>query len=287
MKLVVVGATGLVGRACLSRLQQDYQVDAVASDASHGTQLMIDQRQYQVQGISRYDFAKANVVFLCVRAQVARDLYERLKLSAITIIDNSSAFRGIESVPLVVPEITPLEEYRSHQLISSPNCIAVPVSLVLRLFENITDIVITTFQSLSGAGQLAIDQKYRYTNQIIPYIGDIDVTGQCSEEQKVIAEVRKLVGYSVSVLCTRVPIDHVHHMHISFRHPKLRQNQLMKILEQVPYISLDASKVQSSMKVTVSRAMINDGRVSLWVSSDNLHRGAAGNMVALMKQILK
>ncbi|MDC3180861.1 Asd/ArgC dimerization domain-containing protein [Gammaproteobacteria bacterium] len=284
MKLAVVGATGLVGRACIQLLQDQYDLDAIASDASHGNKLKIQNYEYQVYGTSTYDFSQVDFAFLCVSNQVAKQIVLQMG-DETTVIDNSSAFRGEPGVPLVVASLAHKIDYLDTKLIASPNCIVTPAVMLLSLISDASDVVMTTFQSLSGAGQNMLSKKQQLMEKITPFIGEVNIDGVCAEEEKITQEIRRLLGVDVHVLVTRAPISYLHHFHISFK-TSVSYSNLLEILSSSPYINLAESNVRGTMMINVTRVMVNSGRASLWAISDNLYLGAAGNMVKIFQSLI-
>jgi aspartate-semialdehyde dehydrogenase len=286
VKVAIIGATGLVGRECITILKDmECMIDAVASDQSAGSKIVIAKKSYDVRGISSYVFDGVDVAFICTSSSVAKNIIPKIKRH-VMVIDNSSAFRMDASIPLVVAKTAHIDEYYGASHIASPNCIVTPVAMILNLVPSAEDIVLTTFQSLSGAGQNMLEQKGEFSEKITPYIGGMHSDGQCDEELKIVQEVEKICGKSIHVLCTRAPLSYLHQFHISFK-ISISYRKLLEILEDCPYISFRDCSIKGTMLIKVSRVMYQGGRVSLWAISDNLHLGAAGNMVEIFKRLAK
>ncbi len=286
MKVAVIGATGLVGRECVSMLNNmNCMIDVVASDQSEGKRIIVEKRTYTVLGISSYEFVDVDVVLMCTSSSVAKKIIPKVPKGTL-IIDNSSAFRMEPHIPLVAAKIANIEAYKCAEHIASPNCIVTPVVMLLNLVPSAENIVLTTFQSLSGAGQKMLKQKEDYRELITPYIGMLEANGRCEEEIKIVQEVEKICGKNIHVLSTRSPLSYLHQFHISFKISTSYQ-KLLEVLEDCPYISFRDCNLRGTMLIKVSRVVYHRGIASLWAVSDNLHLGAAGNMLEIFKMLIK
>ncbi|UTC24773.1 hypothetical protein MMH89_01215 [Candidatus Comchoanobacter bicostacola] len=296
-KVLVLGATGLVGRTCIEILQNyAVRVDAAASDRSENQVLIVNNQAFVVKGVSHLNYSDYDVVFLCVSASVAKSQYKRLISSDCLVIDNSSAFRMHGNIPLVVASLN-LNQGVNKQWIASPNCVVTPLVMVLSVIQKVgslSAVFVATYQSLSGAGQAALNSQGDYSNRVIPFIGDVDKdTNRCSEEVKIINEVKRLTQVSIEVMTVRVPVNYGHSMVLHAQLPDtINFEQLVELFKDCPYITLhtesafDLSVVRKSMSVHIGRIVVNESnQCTIWFAADNLYLGAAGNMCDILKQL--
>lgn len=322
-KIAVIGATGNVGRAIISILFElglkKNQIIAVASESSINVKIPFGSAEYlKVQCIKDLDFKKISIVISALSSNVAKRIIPEISKNCI-VIDNSSAFRMDKEIPLIVPEVN-IEVIRNYKgkIISSPNCIAIPITVVLKpliKLSGIKRIVLSTYQSTSGAGKKAMDELFNQTKSlydgkieqekkriafnVIPKIGEVLSDGYTSEEEKIINEVKKILNYNIKVAVTsvRVPvfIGHAISAAIEFN-SKVCINDIRNILKEAKGISYIESDVVTPIEcagknnVYVSRLRVDDTvdfGVMMWIVSDNLRKGAALNTIQIAKKYFK
>jgi aspartate-semialdehyde dehydrogenase len=335
-KVAVVGATGNVGREILKTLAERQfpisNVVGLGSAESVGTSVSFgDNDVLKISALSDYNFKGTDFVFSSINAIVTRNFVPKAVAEGAIVIDNSSAFRMSDDVPLIVPEVNGhlldgVLEKKNGAIIASPNCIATPLSLVLKNLESIAPIkrvVISTYQSTSGAGREGMDelhqqvralfmndpiQKNYFQKQIaynvIPQIDSFDIkTGITGEESKVMEETSKVLGTDIKIAatCVRVPtfIGHAISAAIEFESdvdPKEARNLLLNaegiLVVDRPSEERYATPLDSVAEdgVIVSRIR-KDPSVShgllAWIVSDNLRKGAALNVVQIAERIIQ
>ena len=271
-RVVVVGATGNVGREMLNILAERQfpadEIAAVASPRSHGQ--MIDfgdsGTELKVRSIEHFDFAGWDIA-LCSPPDRPRRRLMRTKAAAAgcTVIDNSSLFRMDPDVPLIVPEVNPeaIDLYRRKNIIANPNCSTAQMVVALKPlhdFAKIKRVVVATYQSVSGAGKAGMDELFeqsrnifvgdsnepvKFTKQIafnvIPHIDEFLDDGSTKEEWKMVVETKKILDPKIKVTatCVRVPVfvGHSEAINIEFEN-EISAEQAQNILREAPGIML-------------------------------------------------
>jgi aspartate-semialdehyde dehydrogenase len=326
-RVVVVGATGNVGREMLSILaEREFPLDdiaAVASSRSAGS--MIDfgdsGRELKVQNIEHFDFTNWDMALFAAGSAVSKEFAPRAAAAGCTVIDNSSLYRMDPDVPLVVPEVNAeaIAGYRKKNIIANPNCSTAQMVVALKPLHDafgIKRVVVSTYQSVSGAGKTGMDELFEqsrnifvgdanepafFTKQIafnvIPHIDEFLDDGSTKEEWKMVVETKKILDprIKVTATCVRVPVfvGHSESINIEFER-EVSAEQAQKILREAPGIML-VDKREDGGYVTpvecvgeyatyISRvredSTVENG-LNLWCVSDNLRKGAALNAVQI------
>ncbi len=332
--IAVVGATGAVGNEIIQILEQrDFPIDnlyLLASAKSKGKKIEFKGEELIVEDLAEFDFSKANIGLFSPGGKISAEFAPKAAKAGCVVIDNTSHFRMQNNVPLIVPEVNPntLEEFfqddKRTNIISNPNCSTIQMVVALKpLHEKsiINRIVVSTYQAVSGAGKIGMDELFNqtqtiYANQevkkdkftkqiafnVIPHIGSFLDNGNTEEEQKMIDETKKILdeGIKVSATCVRtaVFIGHSEAINIEFDSP-LDAKEAQEILEKSEGISvIDHRKdegyvtpveIAGEDKVYISRIRNDetlDNGISLWVVSDNLRKGAALNAVQIAELII-
>ena len=324
-RVAVVGATGAVGREMMAILEEtNFRIDdihAVASRKSQGVEVSYGDRILRCQDIERFDFSKVDLVLMSAGADVSRAWSEKIGQAGAVVIDNSSAWRMHPQVPLVVPEVNPdaVEGFRAKNIVANPNCSTIQLVVALKPLHDearIKRVVVSTYQSVSGAGKEAMDELWEqtkavymlgagepknFTKQIafnlIPHIDDFLEDGSTKEEWKMAAETKKILDPSIALTatCVRVPVfvGHAESVNVEFESP-LDEDEARAILRESPGVAVVDKRedggyvtpVESvgEFSVFVSRIR-NDPSVehglNMWVVSDNLRKGAALNAVQI------
>ena len=270
-RMVVVGATGDVGREILNVLaERQFPADEVAAVASpRSTGDIIDfgdsGKELKVQNIDHFDFEGWDIALFAAGSEVSRAHAPRAAAAGCTVIDNSSFYRMDPDVPLIVPEVNPeaIDGYRARNIIANPNCSTAQMVVALKPLHDaatIKRIVVATYQSVSGAGKAGMDELFeqsrnifvgdsnepvKFTKQIafnvIPHIDEFLDDGSTKEEWKMVVETKKILGSSikVSATCVRVPVfvGHSEAINIEFE-DEISAEQAQEILRESPGIML-------------------------------------------------
>jgi aspartate-semialdehyde dehydrogenase len=333
-KVAVVGATGNVGREMLNILEErQFPVDeifAIASRRSLGTEVSFGDRTLKCVDLETFDFRGLDFVLMSAGSAVSKEWSPRIGALGPMVIDNSSCWRYDSEVPLIVPEVNAhaLEEYMKRKtrrnIIANPNCSTAQLVVVLKPLHDLAKIkrvVVSTYQSVSGAGKEGMDELWtqtkgifvtdapdakKFTKQIafnvIPHIDVFMEDGFTKEEWKMVVETKKILDPKIKLTatCVRVPVfvGHSEAVNIEFERP-ITAEEARETLREAPGV-LVVDKREDGGYVTpvecvgdfatfVSRIR-EDGTIenglSLWVVSDNLRKGAALNTVQIAEALI-
>ena len=330
-KIAVVGATGNVGREILNILAERTfpadEVIALASGRSIGKEAAYGEaRTLKVKGLDDYDFRGIDIALFAAGSAIAAEHGPRVAKAGAVVIDNSSHFRMERGVPLVVPEVNAdaIAGYARRRIIANPNCSTAQMVVALKPLHDVATIkrvVVATYQSVSGAGQAAMDELFNQTKAIyvndrvapsaftkqiafnvIPHIDSFLGDGQTREEWKMAAETNKILDpdIKVSATCVRVPVfvGHAEAINVEFKKP-IDVARARTVLREAPGVMLvdrreDGGYVSpldcvGDYATFVSRVRadktVRHG-LSLWVVSDNLRKGAALNAVQIAEVLI-
>ena len=324
-RVAVVGATGGVGAEMLNILEElKFPVDeiyAVASRKSIGVEVAFGERILKCEAIDHFDFSKVDIVLMSAGGAVSKEWSPKIGKAGPVVIDNSSAWRMDPDVPLIVPEVNPdaIEGFRKKNIIANPNCSTIQLVVALKPLHDaakIKRVVVSTYQSVSGAGKEGMAELWDQTKAIymlgptepkkfpkqiafnvIPFIGAFMDDGYTDEETKMWRETHKMIDPSIklTVTCVRVPVmvGHSESVNIEFENA-LDEDEAREILREAPGVTvidkredggyITPKEAQGEHHVFVSRIR-NDLTVphglNLWVVSDNLRKGAALNAVQI------
>jgi aspartate-semialdehyde dehydrogenase len=325
-KVAVVGATGLVGREILNILDSRQfpisEIHMVASTRSIGKTMKFGLQDFPVNDLEGFDFSDIDIALFSPGAAVSAIYAPKATAAGAIVIDNTSYFRMDPEIPLVVPEVNPdaIAEYTNKNIIANPNCSTIQMVVVLKPLHDaakIKRVVVSTYQSISGAGNEAMEEaeiqthmflhgkmptEYnKFTKQIafniIPHIDSFMADGSTKEEWKMAVETQKILDPTIAVssTCVRVltMVGHAESVNIEFENP-ISVEQVRAILEVAPGIIVldDISdngymtpyEVVGSDSVYVSRIRkdptIANG-INMWIVADNLRKGAALNAVQI------
>lgn len=329
--VAVIGATGNVGREVLSSISiRNFpvnQIFAAASSGSEGKAVSFGDETIKVQKIDDLDFSKIDFAFFCAGSKISERYATLAASNGCIVIDKSSFFRLKKDIPLIVPEanIAALQGFKdAGGIIANPNCCAIPLAVVLKPLDNaakIKRLVISTYQSVSGAGKEAMDELYNQTKakfvfenlspkvfptqiafNLFPHIGEFREDGITDEEYKISEELKKIVGghLSISVTCVRVPVFVSHSMSINVEFEKqLAADEAEEILSEaegvIVYGHQNEIKYATPVDVVEEDAVYvsrirNDGScknsINMWVTADNLRKGAALNAVQIAEYLI-
>jgi aspartate-semialdehyde dehydrogenase len=326
-RVAVVGATGNVGREVLSVLaEREFPMDevaAVASSRSQGVEVEVGDsgKIVKCQSLEHFDFTGWDIALFAAGSTVSRDYAPKAAAAGCVVIDNSSLYRMDPDVPLVVPEVNPdaIDGYRKRMIIANPNCSTAQMVVVLKPLHDaakIKRVVVSTYQSVSGAGKAGMDELFeqsrnifvgdpavpsKFTKQIafnvIPHIDVFLDDGSTKEEWKMVVETKKILDPKIKLnaTCVRVPVfvGHSEAINIEFEN-EISAEQAQDILREAPGVML-IDKREDGGYITpiecvgdgatyVSRVREDptvDNGLTLWCVSDNLRKGAALNAVQI------
>ena len=324
-RVAVVGATGNVGREMLNILEEvEFPVDeihAIASRKSIGVEVSFGEKILKCQDVEQFDFSTVDLVLMSVSGSFSREWSPKIGAAGPIVIDNSSAWRMDPDVPLVVPEVNPddVEWADRKNIIANPNCSTAQLVVALKpLHERarIKRVVVSTYQSVSGAGKEGMDELWDQTKgvfvlgpsepkkfpkqiafNVIPFIGAFNDDGYTDEEAKMWNETHKMIDpeIALTVTCVRVPVmvGHSEAVNIEFHEP-LDEDEARDLLRNSPgLIVIDQrndkgyitpKEAQGEFPVFVSRIRRDptvENGLNLWVVADNLRKGAALNAVQI------
>ena len=329
-RVAVVGATGNVGREMLNILaEREFPCDevvALASRQSIGKEAMLGDTTLTVKALDDFDFKGIDIALFAAGSAVAKGTAPRAAKAGAVVIDNSSYFRMEPDVPLVVPKVNAgaTAGYAKRNIIANPHCSTAQLVVALKPLHDaatIKRVVVATYQSVSGAGHVAMDElfeqtravfvndpieKKKFTKQIafnvIPHIDVFMPDGATKEEWKMVVETRKILDPAIEVIatCVRVPVfvGHSEAVHVEFKKP-LSVAEAREALRQAPGVMV-IDKREDGGYITplecvgeyatyVSRIRedktVKHG-LALWVVSDNLRKGAALNAVQIAEVLI-
>ena len=329
MNITIVGATGNVGRKIIEVLEnKNFPADnlyLVASSKSAGSKLKFKGKEIKVENLETFDFSKGNITFFSAGGKIS-EKYAPLAAKHSTVIDNSSHFRMDPDVPLIVPQVNSndLKNIKKN-IIANPNCSTSQLVIVLKPLHDlfrIKRVVISTYQSTSGAGKASMNElieqtklslenkkinSKNFTKQIafnaIPQIDVFVDEGYTKEEVKMVDETKKILDNKIELTatCVRIPVmvSHAESLNIEFE----KQFTLEKIREALDgaegckviderqdggYITpIEAEGKNETFISRIRKDNTTKNAVNLWIVSDNLLRGAALNAVEIAEAFCK
>jgi aspartate-semialdehyde dehydrogenase len=329
--VAVVGATGNVGREVLQILAERRfpvkDVVALASERSVGAELSFGDKDLKVRSLADFDFKGTDIVLSSPGAKVSAEFAPRAAKAGAVVIDNTSHFRMDPDVPLVVPEVNPqaIADYKKRNIIANPNCSTIQLVVALRplhALATIKRVVVSTYQSVSGAGKEAMDELFTQTRavyvndaikreifpkqigfNVIPQIDVFMEDGQTKEEWKMMVETKKILDprIKLTATCVRVPvfIGHAEAVTVEFEKP-ITADEARAALRKAPGVSVVDHRVEEGYvtplevvgedNVYVSRMREDptvDNGLSFWCVADNLRKGAALNAVQIAELLVK
>jgi aspartate-semialdehyde dehydrogenase len=329
-KVAIVGATGNVGREMLNILaEREFPVSEVvplASRKSVGKEVSFGDRTLKCKALENYDFKGTDIVLMSAGSTVSAEWSPKIGAQGSVVIDNSSKWRMDADVPLIVPEVNShaISRYAKKNIIANPNCSTAQMVVALKPLHDVARIkrvVVSTYQSVSGAGKDAMDELFnqtraifvtdsiepkKFTKQIafnvIPHIDTFMDDGYTKEEWKMAAETRKILDPDIKVTatCVRVPVfvGHSEAINIEFESP-ITPDQARDILREAPGCMV-VDKREDGGYVTpvecvgdyatyISRIRKDptvENGLALWCVSDNLRKGAALNAIQIAEILI-
>ena len=328
--VAIIGATGNVGREMLDILDERGfpadEVVALASRRSQGTEVTFGDKTLKVAALDNHDFSKTDIALMSAGGDVSKEWSPKIAAKGCVVIDNSSAWRYDPAVPLIVPEVNAdaIEGFRKKNIIANPNCSTAQLVVALKPLHDhakIKRIVVSTYQSVSGAGKDAMDELFNQTRavyvadpveakkfpkriafNVIPHIDVFMDDGSTKEEWKVVAETKKMLDKSIKVTCTavRVPVfvGHSEAVNIEFEN-EISADEARAILREAPgclvvdkrepggYITpFECAGEDATYISRIREDPTVDNGLNIWVVSDNLRKGAALNTVQIAELLV-
>ena len=329
-KVAVVGATGNVGREMLDILAERRfpadEVAAVASRRSQGTEVSFGEQTLKVKALEHFDFSDVDICLMSAGGSVSKEWSPRIGAAGAVVIDNSSAWRYDADIPLIVPEVNAdaIVGFRKKNIIANPNCSTAQLVVALKPLHDkarIKRVVVSTYQSVSGAGKEAMDELFAQTKAVftldefeskkfpkriafnlIPHIDTFMEDGYTREEWKMVAETKKILDPKIKLTatCVRVPvfISHSEAVNIEFENP-ITPEEARETLRNAPgclvidkrepggYATPYECAGEDATYISRIRedATVENGLV-LWCVSDNLRKGAALNTVQIAEVLV-
>ena len=331
-KVAVVGATGNVGRELLDILAERNfpvsEVVALASSRSVGRQVSFGDDDLTCQDLATFDFKGTDIVLSSPGASVSAEYSPIAAKAGAVVIDNTSHWRMDPDVPLIVPEVNPdaIAGYSAKGIIANPNCSTIQMVVAMKPLHDLATIercVVSTYQSVSGAGKAGMDELYNqtkgvYSNQLpqentnkftkqisfncIPHIDSFMDDGSTKEEWKMVVETKKILDPKIKVhaTCVRVPVfvGHAESVNLEFAQ-EISEDEAREVLRDAPGITVLDERVDAGYvtpkdcagedDVYISRIRQDptvDNGISMWVVSDNLRKGAALNTVQIAETLI-
>jgi aspartate-semialdehyde dehydrogenase len=333
-RVAVVGATGNVGREMLNVLaERNFPVAELvplASSRSIGVEMSFGDKRVKVKDLETFDFSGMDFVLMSAGSEPSRDWAERIGRTGAIVIDNSSFWRYHADVPLVVPEVNGhvLDAYMARSdrknIIANPNCSTAQMVVALKPlhdFATIRRVVVSTYQSVSGAGKAGIDELYDQTKgifvndkptarkfpkqiafNVIPHIDVFMEDGYTKEEWKMMAETKKILDprIKVTATCVRVPVFVGHSEAVNLEFEKeITADEAREILREAPGVQILDKREPGGYATPIETVGDDDTYVSriredvtvenglaMWIVSDNLRKGAATNAVQIAETLV-
>jgi aspartate-semialdehyde dehydrogenase len=322
--VAVVGATGLVGRTMITVLEElNFPVEhlvPLASARSAGIEVPFKGTPVKVQTLTSESFAGVDFALFSAGASVSKEFGPKAVVQGAVVIDNSSAFRMDADVPLVVPEVNPKDAFKHHGIIANPNCSTIQMVVVLKPLHDafgIKRVVVSTYQSVTGAGKKGVNQledeiaelplrekkfPHPIAYNVLPHIDVFLPDGYTKEEQKMTNETKKIMGADIPVTATtvRVPVigGHSEAVNIEFEHP-CPVEEVRALLKTAPGIIVQDNPATNLYPLPIHAYGKNEvfvGRIrkdftvpngiNLWIVSDNVRKGAATNAVQIAQLLI-
>lgn len=322
--IAVCGATGVVGRKMMQVLEErGIEVEnfyPMASSRSAGKKLLFNGKEYTVEELNEHSFDKPiDYALFSAGGSTSLQFAPIAAEHGTVVIDNSSAFRMYDDVPLVVPEVNPEDAFKHHNIIANPNCSTIQAVAALKpIYDNygIERIVYSTYQAVSGAGMAGITDLQEGIKGVapkkfprpiayncLPEIDSFTENGYTKEELKMVNETRKIFGdQSIRITATtvRVPVMTCHSESINVETKKpFDLKDVFELYEKADYVelvdSLDAPSYPTALECAdkdgvyvgrIRRDFSVENGLNLWVVSDNLRKGAATNAVQILELLI-
>ena len=328
--VAVVGATGAVGNEMIKTLEtRKFPIEKLrlfASERSEGKVLEFMDTEIKVEAINEDSFEGIDIALFSAGAERSKIWAPVAAKSGCVVVDNSSQWRMDPEIPLVVPEVNPHDLKWHKGIIANPNCSTIQMVVVLKPIHDaakIKRVVVTTFQSVSGTGQKAIDELLRQTTDllnfkdvqcnvyphqiafnVLPHIDKFLENGYTKEEMKMVNETKKIMGdNSIRLTATtvRVPVFRCHSESLNIEtEKKLTPNEVRAVLSAAPGVivydapdkniyplPIDAAGKDETYVGRIREDDTIENGINLWIVADNLRKGAALNAVQIAEKLIE
>ena len=329
-RVAILGATGEVGREMMKILEERSfplaELKLLASARSAGKKMTFAGRELTVEEATKDSFSGMDIVLGAASSDLAKELAPHINAAGAVFVDNSSAFRMRDDVPLVVPEINPEDALKHNGIIANPNCSTIITLMAVKGINRLSPIrtmIASTYQAVSGAGaggpiELAAQQKalaadepvecktfpYQIAENLIPQIGSFNEDGYTTEEMKMQNEGRKILHLPelrVTCTCVRVPVVRSHSISVSvFTEDELTPEQVKAAIAKEAGCRLvdDTKNKKYPMPLdTSNQDIVFVGRIrsdlafakgiSLWCCGDQVRKGAATNAIQIAELLVE
>ena len=330
MNIAIVGATGNVGRKIIEVLEKKKfpitELFLIASSKSEGKKINFNGKELIVNDLEKFDFSKVKIAFFAAGSAIA-EKWANIVAEKTIVIDNSKFFRKDPDIPLVVPEVNSKElvHVKNKNIIANANCSVIPLVVALKPLHdlyNVKRVVVSTYQSVSGAGKAPMDELLSQTKEyfnnknleskfftkqiafnIIPHIDSFLENGYTKEEQKTTDEVKKILDKKIKITstCVRIPVlvSHSISANVEFER-QCNLEEIKSVLSSSPGCKVvDEQKdggyitpveAENKYETFISRIRKDDSlqnTINLWIVSDNLLKGAALNAVEIAESLVE
>lgn len=329
VNVAILGATGAVGTEIIDLLiERNFPVKELkllSSPRSAGQKIAFKDELIKVQAVDENSFKNVNIVLASAGGSTSKAWADSIVSSGAVMIDNSSAFRMRDDVPLVVPEINPKDAFNHKGIIANPNCTTILMGVALyplHQIQPIKRIIVSTYQSASGAGARAMEEvkiqsqailngenpvaevlPYPLAFNLFPHNSPLMDNNYCEEEMKMVNETRKIFhddSLRISATCIRVPVLRAHSeaINIEFAQPfsvdKAReiiaQSAGVKLLEDWDKnyfpMPIDATGKDDVLVGRIRQDISNENSIELWLCGDQIRKGAALNAVQIAELLI-
>ena len=330
INVAILGATGAVGQELLSLLETRSfplkSLKLLASARSAGKQIKFGDREITVEAVDNNSFQGIDIVLASAGGSTSKAYAAKAVAAGAVVIDNSSAFRMDDNVPLVVPEINPEAAATHHGIIANPNCTTILMGVAiypLHKVQPIKRIVVSTYQSASGAGARAMEEveiqaqailqgetpkpeilPYPLAFNLFPHNSPIEDNHYCQEEMKMVNETRKIFNapeIRVTATCVRVPVLRAHSeaINLEFAQP-FAVDKAQELISSAPGVKLvedwqqnyfpmpiDATGKDDVLVGRIRQDISHDCGLELWLCGDQIRKGAALNAVQIAELLLE
>ena len=329
LNIAIAGATGNVGRKIIEVLEKkNFPVDnlyLLASKNSEGKKITFCKKEIIVEDLTNFEFSKAAITFFCCGSEMSKE-WAPIAAKKSIVIDNSSLFRMDQEIPLIVPEVNAddIMQFKNKNIIANPNCSTAQLVVALKPLHDLLSIervVVSTYQSVSGAGKDPMNELAKQTKQflnkekiisenftkqiafnVIPHIDEFTDEGYTKEELKMVNETQKILSDKIKLTatCVRVPVlvSHCESVNIQFErsftldqiYSTLSSAKGCKVINERKnggYIT--PIEAEGQFDTYISRIRIDSTQkncLNMWVVSDNLLKGAALNAVQIAETLV-
>jgi aspartate-semialdehyde dehydrogenase len=330
IRVAILGATGAVGTEIIQLLSERQfpvqELKLLSSPRSAGQKIAFQGRLIEVEAVNENSFQDIDIVLASAGGSTSKAWAKNIVDAGAVMIDNSSAFRMNSEVPLIVPEINPEALEKQHRIIANPNCTTILMGVAiypLHQIQPIQRIIVSTYQSASGAGARAMEEvktqaqailkgenpqpevlPYPLAFNLFPHNSPLMENGYCEEELKMVNETRKIFSepeLRVSATCVRVPVLRAHSEAINLEFAKpFDLNKAREVIAQAPGVKLvedweknyfpmpmDATGKDEVLVGRIRQDLSNPNSIELWLCGDQIRKGAALNAVQIAELLIE